>query len=215
MHFHRHFRFYLAALIGLATFFASASRPIDLRFVLAGDVFFATYLGLMAALAARTTPDDLRRRGEEGDEGPAVIFLLAALALAMSLGAIFVILNRPGQHGLLPALLAVASVPLGWMMLHTLAAFHYATMYYARAAPGEGAPDQRGLAFPGTETPGVTEFLYFAFVLGMAAQVSDVAVRSTRMRRAVLIHSTASFFYNTVLLALAVNAALSFANGRA
>lgn len=47
----------------------------------------------------------------------------------------------------------------------------------------------------------------------MAAQVSDVIVCSTRMRRAVLIHSTASFFYNTVLLALAVNAALSFAGG--
>ena len=179
--------------------------------MLAADVFFATYLVSMAVYAVGITPDKLRRRGEDGDEGLAAIFGLAVLALAVSLGGIFVILNHPDENGAAPALLVVASVPLGWMMLHTLAAFHYAAMFYARPRLGDGAPDQRGLHFPGTETPGVIEFLYFAFVLGMAAQVSDVEVRSTRMRRAVLLHSTASFFYNTVLLALVVNAALTFA----
>ena len=45
----------------------------------------------------------------------------------------------------------------------------------------------------------------------MCAQVSDVGVRATRLRRTVLAHGIASFFYNTVILALVVNAVLAFA----
>ena len=45
----------------------------------------------------------------------------------------------------------------------------------------------------------------------MTAQVSDVVVRSTVMRQVVLAHGVASFLYNTVILALAVNAVLAYA----
>jgi len=41
----------------------------------------------------------------------------------------------------------------------------------------------------------------------MTAQVSDVQVLTTPMRRLTLAHGIASFFFNTVLLALAVNVA--------
>ena len=47
-----------------------------------------------------------------------------------------------------------------------------------------------------------------SFVVGMTAQVSDVQVLSTAMRRVTLLHGVVSFFYNTVLLALAVNVAI-------
>ena len=43
----------------------------------------------------------------------------------------------------------------------------------------------------------------------MAAQVSDVAVTTRPMRLAVLVHGVASFFYNTCILALAINAAVT------
>jgi uncharacterized membrane protein len=45
----------------------------------------------------------------------------------------------------------------------------------------------------------------------MTAQVSDVQVRTTAMRRAVTGHSVVSFFFNTVLIAMAVNAAVASA----
>ena len=45
----------------------------------------------------------------------------------------------------------------------------------------------------------------------MTAQVSDVVVKTASLRRVVLVHGMASFFYNTVILALAVNAAIAFA----
>jgi hypothetical protein len=43
--------------------------------------------------------------------------------------------------------------------------------------------------------------------VGMTAQVSDVQVLTTAMRRLTLAHGVASFFYNTVILALALNLA--------
>lgn len=45
----------------------------------------------------------------------------------------------------------------------------------------------------------------------MTAQVSDVVVTSPRLRRSVLAHGLAAFAYNTVILALAVNAAVTMA----
>ena len=42
----------------------------------------------------------------------------------------------------------------------------------------------------------------------MTAQVSDVVVERPGLRRLVLAHGVVSFFYNTVILALAVNAAV-------
>ena len=47
--------------------------------------------------------------------------------------------------------------------------------YYARLVSEPGANgDSSGLLFPGTQQPGPWDFLYFSFVVGMTAQVSDV-----------------------------------------
>ena len=45
--------------------------------------------------------------------------------------------------------------------------------------------------------------------IGMTAQVSDVVLETRSLRQAVLVHGVASFFYNTCILALAVNAAVT------
>ena len=55
------------------------------------------------------------------------------------------------------------------------------------------------------------DFLYFSVVLGMTAQTSDVQIEGRRMRRTSLVHSIVSFFYNTVIVALSVNAAVQLA----
>jgi uncharacterized membrane protein len=66
----------------------------------------------------------------------------------------------------------------------------------------------QGLKFPKTPEPGPWDFLYHSFAIGTAAAVSDVEVESTQMRQLVMLHSTGSFFYNAVIVALAVNAGL-------
>jgi uncharacterized membrane protein len=46
----------------------------------------------------------------------------------------------------------------------------------------------------------------------MTAQVSDVQVKQSAMRRAVLLHGVVSFFFNTVFIAMAVNAGVALAS---
>ncbi len=207
LHLHRHGRFYIALLAGAAAYMLPLEWGVPLRLLFAGDVFFAVHLGLMLVFAARITPALLRERAQVEDEGWPLILLLTGLAVIFCLAATFLLINQANQSTLV-ALLAVGSVPLSWAMVHTLAAFHYANMFYA---PTKGG-DAGGLEFPGSGDPGMVEFLYYAFVVGMTAQVSDVAVSTRDLRRVTLLHGVVSFFYNTVLIAVTVNAVVSLAS---
>ena len=107
-------------------------------------------------------------------------------------------------------MLAGIGAPLGWFVLHTVMAFHYADLHYFDD-PGTPTMTNGDLDFPGKGDPGPWDFLYFSFVVGMTCQVSDVQVKTTVMRRAVLGHGVVSFFFNTVFIAMAVNAAVAMA----
>lgn len=203
-----HVRFYLSAAVGAAVWAGAGALDPPIRLVAAGDGFFVAYLGSMAIFVRRATLASMRRRAAVDDEGIAVIVLMTLAVIGLSMGSIFTVVNQGAMADPWHSALLVANVPLGWFTLHTLAAMHYEHVYYGRAEEGEGKQrDEGGLAFPGTKDPLAPDFLYYAFVVGMTAQVSDVQVRSTAMRRLTLAHGVVSFFFNTVILALAVNVA--------
>ena len=67
-----------------------------------------------------------------------------------------------------------------------------------------------GLLFPGDEKdPGYWDFVHFAFVIGVANQTADVQIASTSVRRLVTWHGIVAFVFNTVILALSINATAS------
>ena len=207
-HLKHHLRFYCSALIGLGLWFATGRISPEMRLVAAGDGFFAAYLGFVTLLACKANPDVLRRRASSDDEGIVVIVLITLVAIVLSFYSIFSLLGASGNPDAIHLILAIVGVPLGWFTLHTVMAFHYAHLYYGRAKNEAGKRvDAGGLAFPGGGTPTVVDFLYYSFVVAMTAQVSDVQVETTSMRRVTLVHGIASFFFNTVILALAGNVA--------
>lgn len=199
----RHGRFLAAFALGLMIALVAWAWPMSrpMQALLGVNGFFVAYLGLTALLALGTSPEGLKRHAETDDEGIVLIVLLAIGAVLVSLAAIIWVLNRQ-ETSPWQAALALSAVPLGWSTVHTLAAFRYAHLFYSAKAGG-------GLTFPGTKQPGVLEFLYLSFGIGMTAQVSDVIVTDPRIRRMVLVHAIGSFFYNTVILALAVNAGIA------
>ena len=201
----KHFRLLVAlcaggVLAGISSYFAQEPITIALCGI---DGFFLGYLLLTLWLIMQTTGADLRKRAEEDDEGVVLILLLVLTAVVVSLGAIIQVLSSPNQGGFTIGL-SLAAVPLGWAMVQTLAAFRYARLYYTGSV-GEG------LSFPKTREPGPWDFLYHAFAVGTSSAVSDVTTETTEMRRLVMLHATGSFFYNTVILALAVNAGIVLA----
>lgn len=209
-HLRHHGRFYLTALLGVVVWAVSGRLDPAVRLTLAGDVFFAGYLLVTGIEIARSTTASMRKRAAYEDEGVFVIFLMAVAAVVVCELAIFDLIHNEALGKQLRVILAVVTVLLAWLTMHTIAAVHYAHLYYARATdPDDEDGDAGGLQFPGTPVPDFSDFLYFSFVIGMTAQVSDVQVTNRRMRRVTLGHGILSFLFNTVLLALAVNVAAS------
>lgn len=205
-HVRHHARFYAAAAAGLLAWLVAGGFAAPLRLLVGGDSFFIVYLALTAALALGGTPATIRRRAAYEDEGGFIIIVMTLIAAAISLGAIFVLVNRD-ETSAVQLVLSVASIPLGWFTLHTVMAFHYAHLYYTPHGSGAKRGDSGGLDFPGAKEPHAWDFLYYSFVIGMTCQVSDVPVSSSAMRRLTLAHSVVSFFFNTTVIALAVNLA--------
>lgn len=209
-HLHHHARFYLTGVLGFLAWLLTPDLDPSVRLTLAGDVFFASYLLATGIQIAKATTSSMRRRAAYEDEGIVVIFLMTLAAIAVCELAIFDLIHNEGLPVRLRLGLAVVTVLLAWTTMHTIAAVRYAHVYYAPAQdPHDEDGDAGGLAFPGTPVPDFSDFLYYAFVVGMTAQVSDVQVTSRRMRRLTLGHGVLSFLFNTVLLALAVNVAAS------
>ncbi|WP_374435698.1 DUF1345 domain-containing protein [Tabrizicola sp.] len=198
----RHGRFLIAFALGLGAGLAAWLLSVTPVFALlvAVDAFFLIYLVLTARILGSTSAGDLRRHAAEDDEGVALILGLALVAVVVSITAIFLVVNAEANTWA-ARLAALASLPLGWATIHVLAGFHYAHLHYKGPAPG--------FRFPGKDDPDAWDFLYASFTIGMTAQVSDIEVTTREMRRAVLVHGVASFFYNTGILALAVNAAVT------
>jgi uncharacterized membrane protein len=194
-------------LIGIAVFVVGRQLHWPSPVAAAGDAFFLSYLVMVSILVVTLTPEDLDRRADLEDEGIFVVVLITLTAIVYSVVAIFALLNQRHPVDGVTLALTVAGAPLGWLTLHLISAFHYAYLYYSGPT---SPPDERALRFPGKcDEPGPWDFIYFSFVIGMTAQVSDVLVQTTRMRRAAVAHGITSFLFNTVLIAMAVNAVVA------
>jgi uncharacterized membrane protein len=127
------------------------------------------------------------------------------LVLILSIGAVFsvafVLVQASSSHGvakLLLVVLALVSVALSWVLLHTLYTLRYARLYYGTGSGG-------GIDFNQKEPPQYTDFAYLAFVLGMTFQVSDTDLTNHHIRVTALRHSLLSFVFGTIILASTVN----------
>jgi uncharacterized membrane protein len=201
-----HRRLGLSVTLGLITAFAVPGQPTAITRALIGwDVGVLFYLAAAAAMMSRASVAAIRRRAAIEDEGAFGLLVLTVAAAIASLGAIFaemaVIDRTHPAYGLYVGL-AIVTVVLSWTFVHTIYALHYAHDFY-----GEGIR-KAGLKFPGNDDhPDYWDFMYFAFVIGMTFQVSDVAVTHKSIRRMVVIHGVLSFFFTTAIVALTVNIA--------
>lgn len=121
-----------------------------------------------------------------------------------------------GQPDPVEVTLGVISVILGWFVVHTMAALHYAYEYYESAAASADAEGGivGGLEWPDdSDEPDGGAFIYLAYQVGTAVQIADLRATSNKMRAMITAHAVFAFFYNTILIATAVNVALSAAGG--
>ena len=208
-HRRRHAPFYIAALCAVAALpFAWLVVPGLMTIEVVANTFFLVYLALCARKIRGLSASVLKSHAATADDPVWAIFAGTLGAVVTAVVSLFIVINGRDKHDTLTLVLSLASVALGWLTIHTMAALHYAHRYWQRPGPG-AARELGGLQFPGTDAPEGFDFLYFGFVIGMTAQTSDVAITSSLMRRINLLHAVVSYLFNTGLIAAAVNAALS------
>jgi uncharacterized membrane protein len=198
-------RTFISIAIGIVAFFVlPGSLRLVTRVLIGWDVFAALYLVLAFVMMFRCGVAHIRRRAVLQDDGRFLMLLVTALGAFASIAAIVFELG-PDHRGTPALVLATGTIALSWAAVHTTFALQYAHDYYRGAKPG-------GLQFPSGdqhEDADYWDFVYFSFVIGMTAQVSDVGITDKTIRRTATAHGVISFVFNTALLALMVNIAAS------
>ncbi|MCK1357421.1 DUF1345 domain-containing protein [Bradyrhizobium sp. 199] len=180
------------------------SHRLVTRLLFGWDALIAVYLVLVYAMMLCNDHQHIRRAAAMQDDGRFVILLVTATGAFASIAAIVSELGTP-HRGASELTIAISTIALSWAAVHTTFALHYAHDYYRSAKPG-------GLQFPSNDKEDHADywdFVYFSFVIGMTAQVSDVGITNKTIRRTATAHGIVSFIFNTALLALMVNIAAS------
>src|SRR5262249_59412945 len=109
-----------------------------------------------------------------------------------SLAAIIVELGTTpgGTREPLRLVLATITIVLSWAFIHTIFALHYAHEYHAEHRKHRG-----GLEFPGEGAPDYWDFVYFSFVIGMAAQTPHLASTSETIPPTAAAHGILFFLF--------------------
>ena len=178
-----------------------------MRTAIAADIGALVYLVLGFRMMMSCAGDVIRKRAATQDDGRVVILAVVLVAIALSFWTIFGVLSEAkqvsGQAKALHTALAAVTILLSWLVTQVVFTFHYAHEFYR---PDDTAEKRAGgLEFPKDNSPDYWDFFYFATSIGAASQTSDIAIRTKALRRLVTLHAIISFFFNTAVLALAIN----------
>jgi len=141
----------------------------------------------------------IRARVAQQDAGRWGVLISGVAVSAVAVVSLGIELHAADSGAIPMVVLGAVSLVLSWCFLNTMFGLHYAHEYYS------GSDKHKALAFPGDCEPDYWDFMYFAFVLGMTFQVSDVQIQRRTVRRVALAHGIVAFFFDVFILALSVN----------
>lgn len=211
-----HFRVLIALAVAVLTLLLLPHRLLwATRSVVAYDSGALALLAMAWTVITYATPHSIHANAWRQDASRSAITVLVLVCALGGLAANVITLGTLKIEGLTQAAKVGHAVSSGvavlcsWFMTHTTFALHYARRYYQDVVRRTHVEAAGGLKFPNEGQPDYWDFVYYSFVIGMCFQVSDVSAVSRQMRRLTLAHSVLAFFFNTAVLALAVNVATS------
>jgi uncharacterized membrane protein len=140
-----------------------------------------------------------RHATREDDSRPAAELVLIAASVASLLGVGVALLQASNESGIPRALttgVAVLTVGLSWLAVHTVFTLRYAHLYYLQGG---------GIDFHNERAPDYGDFAYVAFTLGMTYQVSDTDLTSKVIRMTALRHALLSYVFGISVIAIMIN----------
>jgi uncharacterized membrane protein len=215
-HLRAQIRFLIALVVGVAVFLFVPLENLVPRILAGWNAGGWLYLLLVAIKMARAEVEGIKRQSTLERESRIVVLVVVIFGSIFTMLALFAqLMAIKSEHGVdrtLSISLSVSTIFLSWLLIHTVFALYYAHEFHAEGHGGSRGQGG-GLKFPDDSTPDYLDFLYFSFVVGTTAQTSDVEVTSRAMRRVVMLHGILSFFFNTAVIALAVNLAAQLVQG--
>ncbi len=194
-------RVILSGSVGILVAGAAALvTPWQVSSLLAWDTaaaIFSAWVWVAVRGADAATTQRIATR--EDDSRPAAELVLIAASLASLLGVALALLKASGESGTARALtttVAVLTVALSWLAVHTVFTLRYAHLFYR-----EGG----GIDFHNEQAPDYGDFAYVAFTLGMTYQVSDTDLTSKRIRMTALRHALLSYVFGIAVIATTIN----------
>ncbi len=209
-HIDAHHRLITAIVVGIVTAFVAKDFLPNTETILVTWMCFALVnIVFDWWIILKAHPQEVRKMATIQDSSRTIIFLFIVVGTIISLLSIAFLMKSP-EHATssqvtFHVLLNISSVVISWWLVHTVFTLRYAHNYYDKVDDNGEEKPGCGLKFPGEDKPDYMDFVYFSFNLGVAFQVSDVAITSSKMRRLVWVHSLISFAYNTAIVALTIN----------
>lgn len=201
-----------ACLIGLLCYLVlPAAHGTPARIVFAWDGGALALLLMFAFMLLNEGNDaTMARNAAAQQEGEWTVFVITLAGVLVSFAALTRVMSIAkamplGTERNVYITGVALTLFLSWLVTHVVFALRYAHEFYTRTT-GAAAVDG-GLQFPGEAPPDYSDFLYFALVLGMTFQVSDVQITSRKLRRLATVHGLIGFLFNAVIVALTVNIA--------
>jgi uncharacterized membrane protein len=158
------------------------------------------YLVWVWSVIGRLDASETSAHALREDPGRFASDILVLAATMGSFGGVALILLDAGsaEGGTKSVIIGVAlgSVALSWLLVHTLFTLRYATLYYR-------AND--GVDFNKKNPPRYADFAYLSFTIGMTFQVSDTNLTTDSIRYAALRQSLLSYVLGAIVLATAIN----------
>lgn len=200
--------------IAVITFFIIQIEHLDLltHVMIGWDTFSLCMIIMSWITFSITTSQQIREQSSVQDSSRTLIFIIILVSTCASFLAVLLLMitKQESQNAeTLHLIIAISGMILSWFLIHTIFTLRYAHIFY-----GDDLKNPKvhaaGLEFPDDKKPDYFDFAYFAFVLGMTFQVSDVEITSKRLRRLAMWHGLLSFGFNTIMIALTINLIAGF-----
>jgi uncharacterized membrane protein len=168
-----------------------------------GLVFAVWTISSLWTLSAIDTANVATRE----DSSRPVADLLLLSAEAASLAAVGVgLVKASSSKGVAQPLitaLAILAVVASWVVVHTVFALRYASLYYKSGG---------GVDFNEDDKPDYRDFAYLALTIGMTFQVSDTDLQTKAIRRTAIRHALLSYVFGAVVVAMVINVVAGLLN---
>jgi uncharacterized membrane protein len=183
-----------AAVMPARQFFGTPPLAVMAAF----DVAAAVFLIACTPLLWIRDPEVIESHAAQNDANRTLLLSVTGIVMLVLLLAIAAeTVGHPPQP--FTRILIIATLAIAWLFSNTIYALHYAHLAYV---------DEKhcsGIIFPSTPEPLYSDFVYFAFGLGMTFQTSDVQISNRHIRKIVTMHCLAAFVFNIGVLAFTIN----------